>query len=367
MMDLFDKLDSIEKRYEELTKEISDPAVIARQEEWRKLAKEHASLEEIVSCYREYKKVVEEIKESRELLKESSDDREMEEFIKEEIERLKEREKELQEKLKILLLPKDPNDEKDVIMEIRAGAGGEEAALFAGDLFRMYTRYAERKGWKVEVMSSNPTELGGFKEVIFEVMGKGAYSRLKYESGVHRVQRIPVTEAGGRIHTSTATVAVLPEAEEVDVEINPNEIRIDVFRSSGHGGQSVNTTDSAVRITHLPTGIVVTCQDERSQLKNRERALKILRAKLLEMKRREQEEKIAQSRRSQVGTGDRSERIRTYNFPQGRVTDHRIGFTTHQLENILDGELDELIERLIAEDQAKKLAEADGDEMRAVQ
>jgi len=356
---LIEKLEGLLKKYEELTEKISDPEVIAKQEEWRALAKEHASLEEIVNCYKDYKSVIREIEDAKELLKNEKDkDKEMEEFLKSEIDRLEEREKELKEKLRIMLLPKDPNDEKDVIMEIRAGAGGEEAALFAADLYRMYTRYAERQGWKVELMSTSPTELGGFKEVVFEIIGKGAYSKLKYESGVHRVQRIPVTEAGGRIHTSTATVAVLPEAEEVDVEINPQDIRIDVFRSSGHGGQSVNTTDSAVRITHFPTGIVVTCQDERSQLKNREKAMKILRAKLLEMKKQEQDQKIAESRRSQVGTGDRSERIRTYNFPQGRVTDHRIGLTLHKLESILDGELDEIIESLIAEEQARKLAQS---------
>jgi peptide chain release factor 1 len=256
-----------------------------------------------------------------------------------------------------LLLPKDPNDEKNVIVEIRAGTGGEEAALFAGDLFRMYNRYAEKRGWKAEIIDSNPTELGGFKEVVFEINGNGAYSRLKYESGVHRVQRVPTTEAGGRIHTSAATVAVLPEAQEIDIDINPNDLRIDIFRASGHGGQGVNTTDSAVRITHIPTGMVVTCQDERSQLKNKEKAMKVLRARLMEKAQMEQNQKIAQDRRSQVGSGDRSERIRTYNFPQGRITDHRIGLTIHQLTSVLEGELDEIIDALIAEDQAKKLAQ----------
>jgi len=357
MNGMIEKLEAVEKKYEELTIKIAAPEVIAKQEEWRKLAKEHASLEEIVSCFREYKNTAERIKENHELLKEASGDSEMEELIRSDIENLEEKKEKLEGQLKILLLPKDPNDEKNVIVEIRAGTGGEEAALFAGDLFRMYSRYAEKQGWKTEIIDSNPTELGGFKEVIFEINGSGAYSRLKYESGVHRVQRVPTTEAGGRIHTSAATVAVLPEAEEIDIDINPNDLRIDIFRASGHGGQGVNTTDSAVRITHLPTGMVVTCQDERSQLKNKEKALKVLRARLLEKAQREQNEKIAQDRRSQVGTGDRSERIRTYNFPQGRVTDHRIGLTIHQLTNVLEGELDEIIDALIADDQAKRLAQ----------
>ncbi|HHY41430.1 MAG TPA: peptide chain release factor 1 [Thermoanaerobacterales bacterium] len=354
---MIEKLEAVEKKYIELTEKVADPEIIAKHEEWRKLAKEHASLEEIVNCYRDYKKTLEQIKENQVLLKEASGDSEMEELVKSDLEELEEKKLKLEEQLKILLLPKDPNDERNVIVEIRAGTGGEEAALFAGDLFRMYSRYAEKQGWKIEVIDSNPTELGGFKEIIFEVNGHGAYSRLKYESGVHRVQRVPTTEAGGRIHTSAATVAVLPEAEEIDIEINPNDLRIDIFRSSGHGGQSVNTTDSAVRITHLPTGIVVSCQDERSQLKNKEKAMKVLRARLLEKAQQEQNQKIAQSRRSQVGTGDRSERIRTYNFPQGRVTDHRIGLTIHQLTNVLEGELDEIINALIAEDQAKRLAQ----------
>ncbi|MCG1012332.1 peptide chain release factor 1 [Tepidanaerobacter sp. GT38] len=354
---MIEKLEAVEKKYIELTEKVADPEIIAKHEEWRKLAKEHASLEEIVNCYRDYKKTLEQIKENQVLLKEASGDSEMEELVKSDLEELEEKKLKLEEQLKILLLPKDPNDERNVIVEIRAGTGGEEAALFAGDLFRMYSRYAEKQGWKIEVIDSNPTELGGFKEIIFEVNGHGAYSRLKYESGVHRVQRVPTTEAGGRIHTSAATVAVLPEAEEIDIEINPNDLRIDIFRSSGHGGQSVNTTDSAVRITHLPTGIVVSCQDERSQLKNKEKAMKVLRARLLEKAQQEQNQKIAQSRRSQVGTGDRSERIRTYNFPQGRVTDHRIGLTIHQLANVLEGELDEIINALIAEDQAKRLAQ----------
>lgn len=303
--------------------------------------------------YREYKKVLEDIEATKELL--SSNDEELKEMAEEELSQLEEKKEKLLEEIKILLIPKDPNDEKNVIMEIRAGAGGEEAALFAHDLFRMYSMYAEKKGWKVEIMSSNETDIGGFKEVILNISGKGAYSRLKYESGVHRVQRVPTTEAGGRIHTSTATVAVLPEVEEVDVEINPNDIKVDVFRSGGHGGQSVNTTDSAVRVTHIPTGIVVTCQDERSQIQNRERALKILRAKLYEMALQEQQREIAETRKSQVGTGERSERIRTYNFPQGRVTDHRIGLTLYRLQEVLDGDLDEIIDALILNDQAEKL------------
>ncbi len=356
---MIEKLEIIEKKYDELTKKIADPEIIARQEEWISLTKEHASLEEIVTNFREYKEVLKQLEENSELLEDAAGDIEMEQFIKSELEALEEKKSKLQEQLRILLLPQDPNDDRNVIMEIRAGTGGDEAALFAGDLFRMYSRYAEKQGWKVEIIDSNPTELGGFKEVIFEINGKGAYSRLKYESGVHRVQRVPSTEAGGRIHTSAATVAVLPEAHEVDIEINPDDLRIDIYRASGHGGQGVNTTDSAVRITHIPTGLVVTCQDERSQLKNKDKAMKVLRARLLEKVQEEQEREIAQNRRSQVGSGDRSERIRTYNFPQGRITDHRINLTTHQLTNVLQGELDELIDALVAEDQAKKLAQAE--------
>jgi len=348
------KLEKIEKRYKELTKLISDPQVIADSTRWQKLAKEHAGLEEIVQNYAEYRKVLEDIKEAKEILEESSDD-DFRELAETELKKLRKKEEVLHGKLKKLLIPKDPNDEKNVIMEIRAGAGGEEAALFAGDLFRMYSRYAERQGWRVEVMDTHDTDIGGFKEIIFVIEGKGAYSKLKFESGVHRVQRIPTTESGGRIHTSTATVAVLPEAEEVEVEIDPNDLRIDVFRSSGPGGQSVNTTDSAVRITHIPTGIVVQCQDEKSQHKNREKALRVLRARLLDKLQKEQEAEIAEARKLQVGTGDRSERIRTYNFPQGRVTDHRINLTLHKLESILDGELDELIDALITSEEAERL------------
>ena len=295
----------------------------------------------------------------RSLLKEERDP-EMQDFLRDSLREAEGRAGELEERIKVLLLPVDPRDRKDVIMEIRAGAGGEEAGLFAGDLYRMYTRYAERRGWRTEPLSSSPSELGGFKEVIFSVRGEGAYSRLKFESGVHRVQRIPVTESGGRIHTSTATVAVLPEAEEVEVDIDPADLRVDVFRSTGPGGQSVNTTDSAVRITHLPTGVVVTCQDEKSQLQNREKAMRILRARLLRMEQERQRREQAEERRSQVGTGDRSERIRTYNFPQGRVTDHRIGMTLYRLEEVLDGDLDELIEALATADRAERLAEMGG-------
>ncbi len=348
------KLEKIEAKYKELTELISNPQVIADSTRWQQLVKEHAGLEEIVQNYAEYRKVLEGIREAKEIIKESSDD-DFRELAETELKELKKKEEALKDKLKRLLIPKDPNDEKNVIMEIRAGAGGEEAALFAGDLFRMYSRYAERHGWKVEIMDTNETDIGGFKEIIFVIEGKGAYSKLKFESGVHRVQRIPTTESGGRIHTSTATVAVLPEAEEVEVKIDPNDLRIDVFRSSGPGGQSVNTTDSAVRITHIPTGIVVQCQDEKSQHKNREKALRILRARLLDKLQKEQEAEIAEARKLQVGTGDRSERIRTYNFPQGRVTDHRINLTLYKLESILDGELEELIDALITSEEAERL------------
>ncbi|QCX33388.1 peptide chain release factor 1 [Caloramator sp. E03] len=350
---MLDKLDFIEGKYDELSKKISDPEVISDPQLFQKYCKEHNSLEEIVMAYREYKNVIKRIEEDKELL----NDKEMKELVEEELKELEEAKVKLEGELKVLLLPKDPNDEKNVFIEIRGGTGGEEAALFAGDLFRMYTRYAERHNWKVEIMSSNPTDLGGFKEVIFMVKGKGAYSRLKYESGVHRVQRVPETEAGGRIHTSASTVAVLPEAEDVEIEINPNDLRIDVYRASGHGGQCVNTTDSAVRITHIPTGLVVTCQDEKSQLKNKEKAMKVLKARLYEMEMEKQRAEIAQERKSQVGSGDRSERIRTYNFPQGRVTDHRIGLTLYRLEAFLDGDMDEVIDALITADQAEKLKE----------
>lgn len=355
---MLDKLQELVKKYEELEGFLADPQVVANPPLYQKYAKAHASLTPLMLKYTEYQKTLKELKETRELLRGPLEP-ELKELAEAELAELEKREEQLTRELKVMLLPKDPRDEKNVILEIRAGAGGEEAALFAADLLRMYTRYAERQGWRVEMMNSNPTELGGMKEVIITIAGEGAYSRLKYESGVHRVQRVPVTEAGGRIHTSTATVAVLPEAEEVEVEINPNDLRIDVYRSTGHGGQSVNTTDSAVRITHLPTGIVVSCQDERSQLKNREKALRILRARLLDKLQQEQKEKMDEVRRGQVGTGDRSERIRTYNFPQGRVTDHRIGLTLYQLDRFLDGEMDEIIEALIASDQAEQLKKLD--------
>lgn len=353
---MFAKLKSLADRYEELTKLIGDPEVIADRARWQQYVKAHAELEEIVGVFREYQKVEREAREARELLAEKLEP-DFRELVEAELKALKAGLEELEIKLKILLLPRDPNDEKNVFVEIRAGTGGEEAALFAADLFRMYLKYAEQKGWKCEIVDSSPTDLGGFKEIVFVVEGKGAYSRLKFESGVHRVQRIPTTESGGRIHTSAATVAVLPEADEVEVEIKPEELRIDVFCSTGPGGQSVNTTQSAVRITHLPTGIVVTCQDEKSQHKNKDKAMRVLRARLKDRMEEEQRQKVDSLRRSQVGTGDRSERIRTYNFPQNRVTDHRIGYTTHRLGEILMGDLDDLIEALLTTDQARRLKE----------
>ncbi|HCX65058.1 MAG TPA: peptide chain release factor 1 [Eubacteriaceae bacterium] len=351
---MLDKLEFLENRYIELGEQIGDPEVINNQNEWKKLVKEHSHLEPIVAKYKEYSNVVEGLEEAREMQKEKLE-KDMKEMVEMEIEELTEKKATLEEELKVMLLPKDPNDDKSVMVEVRAGAGGSEAALFAGDLYRMYTRYAERKGWKYEVMSSSIPDMGGIKEIIFLIDGEGAYSRLKYESGVHRVQRIPTTESGGRIHTSTATVAVLPEAEDVEVEINQNDIRVDVFRSSGNGGQSVNTTDSAVRLTHEPTGIVISCQDEKSQLKNKEKAMKILKTRLYEIEQKKHDAEMAENRKSQVGTGDRSERIRTYNFPQGRITDHRIGMTVHQLEDFLDGAIDEMVDTLTTTDQAEKL------------
>lgn len=358
---MFDKLQSAEDRYEEISHKLGDPDVINNQEEYRKLMKEFSDLEEIVQKFREYKKVTKEVEEARELLNDTLD-KDFREMVQSEFEEAQEKLEVIKKQLKVLIVPKDPNDDKNVIIEIRGGAGGEEAALFAGVLFRAMTRYAERKRWKTEILDSNPTELGGFKEVVFSIEGKGAYSRLKFESGVHRVQRVPSTESSGRIHTSTITVAVLPEVEEVDVDINPNDLRIDTYRASGAGGQHINKTDSAIRITHIPTGLVVACQDERSQHKNKDRAMKILRSKLYEMAQEQQNSEVAQDRKSQVGTGDRSERIRTYNYPQGRVTDHRINLTLYKLDQILDGDLDEIIDALITTDQSEKLGGGNDDE-----
>ncbi|WP_432667659.1 peptide chain release factor 1 [Wukongibacter baidiensis] len=351
---MFEKLNFIEEKFEDLSHKIADPEVISDQPTWQKFIKEHASIKPIVDKYTEYKTVKSGIQEAKEILKESKDD-ELREMAKMELEDLEDRVEPLEQELKILLIPKDPNDEKNVIVEIRAGAGGDEAGLFAAELLRLYTRYAEKNNWKTEMMSSNETGVGGIKEVIFMLKGKGAYSKLKYESGVHRVQRIPSTESGGRIHTSTATVAVLPEVDDVEIEINQNDLRIDVFRSSGNGGQSVNTTDSAVRITHLPTNTVVSCQDEKSQLKNKEKAMKVLKARLYDALMAEQNAEIAEERKSQVGSGERSEKIRTYNYPQSRITDHRIGLTLYKLSQFLEGDIDEVIDALITTDQAEKL------------
>ncbi len=355
---MFEQLDLIENRYEELNSLMADPNTAMDPSLWAKYAKEQARIASIVGKYRELKKAEQALEDDRGMLKEQIDE-EFRQMVEAEIQETRQRIAALEEDLRTALLPKDPNDEKNVIIEIRAGAGGEEAALFAGSLYRMYSRYAERQGWKTELLNSNPTDIGGFKEVIFVIEGEGAYSRLKYESGVHRVQRVPVTEASGRIHTSTVTVAVLPEAEEVEVEINPNDLRVDTFCSSGHGGQSVNTTYSAVRITHIPTGVVATCQDEKSQLKNRDRAMRVLRARLYDIEKTKRDQEVAETRRSQVGTGDRSERIRTYNFPQTRLTDHRIGLTLHKLDLILDGDLNDIIDALTAAGQAKHLQKAE--------
>lgn len=351
---MLSKLQAIEEKYIELESLLSDPSVIADVPLWRKYTQEHASLIQLVETIREYKSIIEGIEEAEELLAEGQED-DFRKMVEAELGELRTRREELDSRLPILLLPKDPNDDKNVIVEIRGGAGGDEAALFSMELFRMYTRYAEMQGWKTEILSSNVTELGGMKEVVFEVEGYGAYSKLKYESGVHRVQRVPATESGGRIHTSTVTVAVLPEAEEVEIDINQNDLRIDTYCASGAGGQYVNRTETAVRITHLPTGIVVQCQDEKSQLKNREKAMRVLRAKVLELAQAEQHAQVAADRKSQVGTGDRSERIRTYNFPQGRVTDHRIGLTLHKLDAVLGGDLEEILNGLITADQAERL------------
>ena len=348
---MFEKLEAVEKRYEELTKIISDPEVIANQTEWQKAMKEHASMEEIVLKFREYKKIKQSMEEAEELMQ----DPDMKELAEEEYYASKEKLPKLEEELKVLLIPKDPDDDKNIICEIRAGAGGEEAALFAGTLFRMYTMYAEKKHWKLEILNENETGLGGYKEISFMITGKGVYSRLKFESGVHRVQRVPDTESSGRIHTSTATVAVLPVVEDVEIEINPADIKMEVFRSSGAGGQHINKTSSAVRLIHDPTGIVVECQTERSQFQNRDNAMKMLRTKLYEIGKQKQDSEIANSRKSQVGSGDRSEKIRTYNYPQGRITDHRIGMSIYQMENFLNGDIDEMIDNLIAADRAERL------------
>ena len=351
---MFQRIKDIENRYGELERLLSDPAVIANRAEYQKLSKEHADLTPLIETFRDYEKTGRQLDEAQQMLREG--DEELRELAKEEIPTLKTKVEELEKRLTILLLPKDPNDEKNVILEIRAGTGGDEAGLFAADLFRMYARFAETSGWRVEALSSSAASgMGGFKEVIALVEGRGAYSRLKYESGVHRVQRVPVTEAQGRIHTSAVTVAVLPEAEEVEVQIDPNDIRVDVFRSGGHGGQSVNTTDSAVRVTHLPTGLVVSCQDEKSQIKNKAKALKVLRARLLDKMQAESDAQMSEARRKQVGSGDRSERIRTYNFPQGRVTDHRIGLTLYNLQAILDGDLQPVIDALATHYQTEEL------------
>ena len=351
---MFEKLEEAERRYETLSHLLGQPELITKQDEFQKAAKEYAELGKVVDLYRRLKKLGEEIKGSQHLL-DNEEDEEMKRLAKEELNRLTQEKDRVEGDLKMALLPRDPYDEKNILLEIRAGTGGEEAGLFAGDLFRMYSKFAEKQGWRMEIMSRHYTGVGGFKEIIAMIEGKGVYSRLKFESGVHRVQRVPATESQGRIHTSTVTVAILPEAKEVEIQIDPNDLRIDIFRSSGPGGQSVNTTDSAVRITHLPTGMVVSCQDEKSQHKNKAKALKILRARLLDRARQEQQIEISEKRRNQVGTGERSERIRTYNFPQGRVTDHRIGLTLYRLESILEGELDEIVDALTTYYQADAL------------
>ena len=348
---MFEKLELVEKRYEELNSQISDPEIIANTNEWRKLVKEHSSMEDVVLKYREYKETQNNMNEAKEML----EDPEMKELAEEEYYSSKDKLVKIEEELKILLIPKDPNDDKSVICEIRGGAGGDEAALFAGTLFRMYGMYAERKHWQIEILNENATELGGYKEISFMVTGKGVYSRLKFESGVHRVQRVPDTESSGRIHTSTATVAVLPVVEDVEIDINPADIKMEVFRSSGAGGQHINKTSSAVRLIHIPTGMVAECQTERSQLQNREYAMNMLKSRLYDIEKQKQDSQIANARKSQVGSGDRSEKIRTYNYPQGRITDHRIGFSVYQMENFLNGDIDEMIDNLIAADRAEKL------------
>ena len=352
---MLEKLNTLEKRFMTVSELISDSEVIADRDKWRDLCREHSELSPIIEEYNKYKEYIKNVEEDRELI-EVEEDKELLEMLKADLAEAEKNVEATEEAIKILLIPKDPNDEKNVIMEIRGGTGGEEAALFAGSLMRMYSMYADTQGWKLEILSSNATELGGYKEISFSIVGKGAYSRLKYESGVHRVQRVPETESGGRIHTSAVTVAVLPEVEEVEFEINRNDLRIDVFRAGGPGGQCVNTTDSAVRITHIPTGVVVSCQDEKSQLQNKEKAMKILRSRIYEAMEAERNREIADERKSQVGSGDRSERIRTYNFPQSRITDHRINLTIYKLEQFLNGDLDEVIEALITSDRAAKLA-----------
>ncbi|WP_295918729.1 peptide chain release factor 1 [Anaerovibrio lipolyticus] len=356
---MMDKLQAVENKFLELESLISDPSVLEDMNKWQRYNREHSSMQPIIEAYREYRAVCQGIEDNKEMLNEGIDDDEFRHMVEEELADFRKRKEELDQELPIMLLPKDPNDDKNVIVEIRGGVGGEEAALFAGDLFRMYSRYAESQGWKINIMDANATEIGGFKEISFAVEGYGAYSKLKYESGTHRVQRVPVTESGGRIHTSAVTVAVLPEADEVDVDIRNEDLRIDTYRAGGAGGQYVNKTESAIRITHLPTGIVVQCQDEKSQLKNKEKAMRVLRARVLEQAQQEQADTIAADRKSQVGSGDRSERIRTYNFPQGRVTDHRIGLTLHKLDAVMDGQLDEILNGLITADQAERMKQVD--------
>lgn len=352
---MFDQLDDILIRYEELMLELGSPDITNDPNRFRQLMKDQAEMTPVVEAYTKYKQAKQDLEDSLVMLEEESDE-EMRQMLKDEMYHAKERIADLENQLKVLLLPKDPNDDKNVFVEIRAGAGGDEAALFAAELYRLYNRYAERRHWKTELVSVNENGIGGFKEVVFMINGQGAYSRLKYESGVHRVQRVPETESGGRIHTSTATVAIMPEAEEVDVQIDMNDCRFDVFRASGNGGQCVNTTDSAVRLTHIPTGIVISCQDEKSQLKNKDKALKVLRSRLYDLELKKKQDSEAEARRSQIGTGDRSEKIRTYNFPQGRVTEHRIKLTLYKIDTIMDGDIDEIIDSLIAADQAAKLA-----------
>jgi len=355
---VLDRLQAVENRYEKLNELLSDPEVISDTNKLREYSKEQSDIQETVEVYREYKDVREQLKDAKAMLEEKLD-AEMRDMVKEEVSELESQEKTLSERLKILLVPKDPNDDKNVIVEVRGAAGGDEAALFAGDLYRMYSRYAEVQGWKTEIIEASYTELGGYKEIIFMINGKGAFAKLKFENGAHRVQRVPETESGGRIHTSTATVAVLPEAEEVEIDIHEKDVRVDTFASSGPGGQSVNTTMSAVRLTHLPTGVVVSCQDEKSQIKNKEKAMKVLRARVYDKFRQEAQAEYDQNRKQAVGTGDRSERIRTYNFPQNRVTDHRIGLTIQKLDQILQGKLDDFINALVMEDQAQRMEAAE--------